>query len=365
MKSPNDLLTSSHDPVRWADMSPETLGPASKLLVSPAPIKALPSDVAMRVRSNVLRSPAPSVVPAQSGSILTRNAAALKLGGIAVGAALFGAGAMTALSSAQDSSGLRVLVAPTSIAADGASARPLVVAHNATNRASLPESARPRAEQPDSANDGLGGIVSPADRAAEHPSNTSASRGTTATTDERGKGLVARDDEGRAPLDSHAERHAVSALGERSARVSAGDEDSVQDAEAVAAREAKEGSFELLTQAEAIDRPVVRPQFRRVTTARKAASRTELSSLEEETRLLEEARSKLGRAPDAALRLALDHQSRFRQGQLLEQRRMIHLEALLRLGRDDEAKKLASTIGSSIYQARANALLVRYGIVVE
>jgi hypothetical protein len=41
---------------------------------------------------------------------------------------------------------------------------------------------------------------------------------------------------------------------------------------------------------------------------------------------------------------------------------MIHLEALLRLGRDEEALALAKTIGNSLYRARAAALLSKYGI---
>jgi hypothetical protein len=119
-------------------------------------------------------------------------------------------------------------------------------------------------------------------------------------------------------------------------------------------------------------RVLVRPAFRHIASSSEAETNRAhrlrastprmMSSLEEETLLLEDARTKLGRDPENALTLALEHQSRFRRGQLLEQRRMIHLEALLRLGRDKEALDLAKSIGNSLYQARAQALLAKYGI---
>lgn len=106
----------------------------------------------------------------------------------------------------------------------------------------------------------------------------------------------------------------------------------------------------------------IRPNKRHPSGSRLASRHAPANSLREETRLLEGARSKLGREPAAALSLALEHRRRFPRGQLLEQRRMIHLEALLRLGRDAEARTLAQGAGGSLYRTRATALLGRYGL---
>lgn len=377
MKSPNgrgDVGPSTQDPVRWADMPAETLGPVSKLLVSPAPIKALPSDVAMRVRANVLRSPVPTAA-SESGSLLTRHAASLKLGGIAVGAALFGAGAMTALSSAQDPDALRVVIAPTSsLAPEDTNGRlnagdvrtatsRAVVVNFASERVGAGEEERANTTHVDSTQK-LGATQQPpsANRSPSAPNAASLDESQESAPPGRERASetsIAEEHDERGAVSNTAQQPNVARTAKELQQISQEERNGALDGVV------RDQDFDLLTQAEVIDRPVVRPQFRRVTTARKSIPRPTLSSLEEETLLLEEARGKLGRAPDAALALALEHQSRFRQGQLLEQRRMIHLEALLRLGRDEEAKKLAGSIGSSIYQARANALLVRYGIVAK
>lgn len=354
----------SRDPSRWADMAPEALGPAAKFLDSPPPIQALPSDVAMRVRANVLGSPAPASPLAEAKSALSRNAAPLKLSGIAVVAAFFGAGVVTAVTAVQDPGELRVVESRQPDDAIGSNA--VGGAHQVPRRGELPESGANRAavtaeRMDDGHTSAMGeGPVSHPGLSARHANGMTAElRAASARRETKrpaGLNLLALEEQAVT-----SEQH-VGAEGSSPTRRAKAQRDATQPS-----RRASTGNpeFGVSGESEALERPVVRPEFRRVTAARKPHPRSTLTSLEEETLLLEDARSKLGRAPDAALRLALQHQTRFRQGQLFEQRRMIHLEALLRLGRDDEAKKLAGGIGSSIYQARANALLVRYGIVTR
>ena len=87
-----------------------------------------------------------------------------------------------------------------------------------------------------------------------------------------------------------------------------------------------------------------------------------VDSLREETQLLEQARSQLARNPRHALALAAEHERRFVRGQLLEQRRLIQLEALLRLGQDERALRLSEGFQHALSKARAGALLQRYGV---
>lgn len=93
------------------------------------------------------------------------------------------------------------------------------------------------------------------------------------------------------------------------------------------------------------------------------ASSKALGSLSEETRLLEQARSQLARNPRGALALAAEHEQRFVRGQLIEQRRLIQLEARLRLGQDERAMQLSERLRTALSQARAKALLQRYGVL--
>jgi hypothetical protein len=83
--------------------------------------------------------------------------------------------------------------------------------------------------------------------------------------------------------------------------------------------------------------------------------------LREETLLLEAARSDLARNPKSALATALEHQQQFPQGQLVSQRALIQLEALLRLGQDAAAVNLSRSIQSPLFSTRARDLLTRYG----
>ena len=60
-----------------------------------------------------------------------------------------------------------------------------------------------------------------------------------------------------------------------------------------------------------------------------------------ESALLERARSALRRAPSEALALVREHAERFPRGQLGAERALIEIDALHRLGRDQEAQSLA------------------------
>lgn len=349
---------SPQDPLRWTDMAHEAVGPAAKLLRSPPPIQALPSEVAMRVRANVLGVPVAPSPLTQAKSALARNAAALKLGGIAVVAALFGAGAVTAVTAVKDAGELRVVASPPPTQKPNA-------AKTSQRRGEVPQ--RTAALAPELAHEGHTNDQTPPSRAELGGDGLRSSRDGDLTS-ELARGSAGHE-AGRAAGSRTLVGGGLGANSERSLEAqppssSPGAETSRSAIDARRHASSSKAGLELLAASEGIERPVVRPEFRRVAT-RKAHAQDKLTSLEEETRLLEDARSKLGRDPHAALGLALEHQTRFRKGQLFEQRRMIHLEALLRLGRDDEARKLASSIGSSIYQARANALLVRYGIAAR
>ncbi len=61
----------------------------------------------------------------------------------------------------------------------------------------------------------------------------------------------------------------------------------------------------------------------------------------DETRLLERARRALDARPEAALALSRDHARRFPGGALTRERELIQVEALTRLGRRNEARRLA------------------------
>lgn len=362
MKTVDDMVRSTHDPIRWADMPAEHLGAAGKLLVSPAPIKALPSEVAMRVRRNVLNSATPSVSPAEFGSLPGRHAATFKLAGVAAGAALFGASAMTVLSSAQEATSTPVVVAPAAPSIDVDAQTNGANAHERLAGARLSEARRTNPDDADPATIRTAEVTEGS--VASSRVSEKAARVSVGSDGEPNRVAFPQDAQADLSVARLGERGDVSTMARDRTNPNTSDQGPAVVAPRAALGQHSEQELALLAPSEVVDRPVVRPQFRRVT-ARKTAARQPLTSLEEETRLLEDARSKLGRAPQAALSLALEHQSRFRQGQLLEQRRMIHLEALLRLGRDDEAKKLVASIGSSIYKARAAALLIRYGIAAQ
>jgi hypothetical protein len=83
--------------------------------------------------------------------------------------------------------------------------------------------------------------------------------------------------------------------------------------------------------------------------------------LSAEAALLEQARREMRAAPAVALAVAAEHAQRFPRGQLTSERTLIQIEALHRLGRDAEARRLArgliSGAGAGLYSERVHQLL--------
>jgi hypothetical protein len=92
-----------------------------------------------------------------------------------------------------------------------------------------------------------------------------------------------------------------------------------------------------------------------------AASSGSSGGLSLEAALLEQARREMRGAPSVALSIAAEHASRFPRGQLAAERTLIQIEALSRLGRAQEARKLARALlagsGSGLYAERVRQLL--------
>ncbi|HYP91178.1 MAG TPA: hypothetical protein VEQ59_23595 [Polyangiaceae bacterium] len=84
-------------------------------------------------------------------------------------------------------------------------------------------------------------------------------------------------------------------------------------------------------------------------------------TLSAEAALLEQARGQMRSAPSRALARAAEHARRFPRGQLAAERTLIQIEALHRLGRDDEARTLSRglLVGESrrLYAERISRLL--------
>jgi hypothetical protein len=91
------------------------------------------------------------------------------------------------------------------------------------------------------------------------------------------------------------------------------------------------------------------------------ASAAPSGTLSIEAGLLEQARREMRGAPSVALSIAAEHARRFPRGQLAAERTLIQIEALHRLGRDGEARRLARGLlhGSSagLYAERVRQLL--------
>jgi hypothetical protein len=85
------------------------------------------------------------------------------------------------------------------------------------------------------------------------------------------------------------------------------------------------------------------------------------NGLGEESRLLERARSELQREPRRALDLAREHGRRFEAPRLAQERTLIEVDALYRLGRYPEARALAERSlaagAGNLYEARLRRLL--------
>jgi len=87
--------------------------------------------------------------------------------------------------------------------------------------------------------------------------------------------------------------------------------------------------------------------------------------LQQEIRLLEEARRKLGSDPAGARRVLLEHEQRFAGGQLRIEREFLLIDALVRLGRrseaDARARALEAQAPASLYGERLDQILGRSG----
>lgn len=370
----------SVDPQRLLD-GDGTLSPLARdLLRAMPPVKPLEAHVAMRVRTSVLQTPGASVNPGQAAKSVrpSPSAAYVKLGAVAGTAALFGAGVMTLVSS--------VVNAPAGQFGTP-NDRSGVVVVSATRTTGAPHQGERSPSEVDVAkvyggtegsttsagSAGVNALAGASSPTASGAGSAALAAGAITANDDGGNGAARRED--AAPRVGPADGELIPREAASNAETKTGD---LADADRVLSVDDLQAADEQLfagagRHANHDSRVMVRPAFRRIASSsdgtsaqsshRKTSLRTlAVTSLEQETLLLEEARSKLGRDPEAALDLALEHQSRFRRGQLLEQRRMIHLEALLRLGRDVEAQDLAKSIGNSLYRARAKALLEKYGI---
>lgn len=84
-------------------------------------------------------------------------------------------------------------------------------------------------------------------------------------------------------------------------------------------------------------------------------------SLSAESALLEQARREMHLAPSGSLQIAAEHARRFPRGQLSAERTLIQIEALHRLGRDAEARRLAAALptgaAGGLYAERVRRLL--------
>lgn len=365
------------DPPRLLD-GDTTLSPLARdLLRAMPPVKPLGAHVAMRVRTSVLQTPGAPVNPGQAAQSVrpSPSAAYVKLGAVAGTAALFGAGVMTLVSSVvnapagqfgtpNDRSGVVVVSATRTASAS----------HQAMNAPSEAEVARIHGGSEGNASAGTAVANSPdgANSPAAASVVSALTGGADPTRGEVADGTARRGDANGPPVNP-ADAELIARERTRDGATAGGSPDSDRVLSVDDLQAADEQLFAGTGRNSNHDgRVMVRPAFRRIASSESATAQAShrktslrslaVTSLEQETLLLEEARSKLGRDPEGALELALEHQSRFRRGQLLEQRRMIHLEALLRLGRDVEAQDLAKSIGNSLYQARAKALLEKYGI---
>jgi len=92
-----------------------------------------------------------------------------------------------------------------------------------------------------------------------------------------------------------------------------------------------------------------------------SAAGSSTGTLSAEAALLEQARRQMRAAPDVALAIAAEHAARFPRAQLASERTLIQIEALHRLGRDAEARALASQLlggsGAGLYAERVHQLL--------
>ncbi len=376
-KRPQELLDNG-DPPRLLASDSGVSAAARSLLLSPPPVKPLDASTAMRVRAAVLQAPGATFTPGQHPTSPPPSTwAYLKLGAVAGSAAVFGAGVMTVASG--------FLTAPTShfghandrsgvVVVSGAAG---AVMHSEAGGASRsPELTRPTESQPRSAPHGARWRQEDGTHAGSAEGLDGAHLASKTGPEQTDPRVAESDHSGKSHQNDARVVHPQSAVHGDGVSV-AGERNGGAVAPVLSVSDLESVTDEPMFTPGASQNVMVRPAFRKIAAAQTRSqvppppretrpnsrpSHLASNSLEAETLLLEEARSKLGREPEAALTLAMEHQTRYRRGQLLEQRRMIHLEALLRLGRDEEALALAKTIGNSLYRARAAALLSKYGI---
>ena len=95
--------------------------------------------------------------------------------------------------------------------------------------------------------------------------------------------------------------------------------------------------------------------------ASSASEPASADALQQEIRLLEQARSDLASSPGAARRALLDHELRFPSGHLRIERELLLVDALVRLGRRPEAEARAESLArqnpNSLYRERLDQIL--------
>lgn len=112
---------------------------------------------------------------------------------------------------------------------------------------------------------------------------------------------------------------------------------------------------------QAAPEPAPRAPVAAALAAPSASESASADALQQEIRLLEQARRDLASAPSAARRALLDHELRFPSGHLRIERELLLVDALVRLGRRPEAEARAESLArqnpNSLYRERLDQIL--------
>ncbi|HKY39430.1 MAG TPA: hypothetical protein VJN18_26005 [Polyangiaceae bacterium] len=107
--------------------------------------------------------------------------------------------------------------------------------------------------------------------------------------------------------------------------------------------------------------PAVRSPVAPAFSAESASESASANALQEEIRLLEQARRNLADSPGAARLALLDHERRFPGGHLRIERELLLVDSLVRLGRHAEAEARAASLerqnANSLYRERLDQIL--------
>lgn len=107
--------------------------------------------------------------------------------------------------------------------------------------------------------------------------------------------------------------------------------------------------------------PALRAPVAAPLSAPSASESASANALQEEIRLLEQARRNLAAAPDSARLALLDHERRFPNGHLRIERELLLVDSLVRLGRRAEAEARAASLErqnpNSLYRERLDQIL--------